>query len=75
MDSDYNDGRVDVGGDVPFKLALTGYAGKLKVVNLPPVSRESPLSNLPDLVLVRHILKIFISKNLAVKILCNFCME
>lgn len=40
-----------LGGDVPFKLALTGYAGKLKVVNLPPVSRESPLSNLPDLVL------------------------
>lgn len=46
---------VDVGGDVPFKLSLTGYGGHLGVVKLPPVCRDSPSSNLPDLVLVRGI--------------------
>ncbi|KAG0598823.1 hypothetical protein M758_12G103200 [Ceratodon purpureus] len=40
-----------LGGDVPFKLSLTGYGGNLSVVKLPPVCRDSPLSNLPDLVL------------------------
>ena len=53
------DGHVDVGGDVPFKLSLTGYGGHLSVVKLPPVCRDSPLSNLPDLVLVRDILNHF----------------
>lgn len=48
---------VDIGGDVPFQLALTGYSGNLKVVKLPPVCRQSPLDNLSELVLVSYHLK------------------
>lgn len=40
---------------MPFKLSLAGYGGNLSVVNLPPVCRDSPFSNLPDLVLVRNV--------------------
>lgn len=75
MDFDYNDGCVDVGGDVLFKFVLIGYVGKFKVVNLLFVFWELLLSNFLDFVFVRYILKIFILKNLVVKILCNFCME
>lgn len=64
---------MDVGGDVPFKLSLTGYGGHLGVVKLPPVCRDSPSSNLPDLVLVRGIPSYFTHVVLRIK-LDEYCV-
>lgn len=40
-----------IGGELPFRLALTGHGGHLRVEPLPPVMRDTLLSSLPDLIL------------------------
>ncbi|KAJ7561237.1 hypothetical protein O6H91_03G020200 [Diphasiastrum complanatum] len=40
-----------IGGELPFRLSLTGYSGHLRVEPLPPVTREAPVGFFPDLIL------------------------
>ncbi|MCO5614574.1 hypothetical protein L7F22_068857 [Adiantum nelumboides] len=40
-----------IGGELPFRLCLSGHSGHLLVKPLPPVRKETPLSSLPDFVL------------------------
>lgn len=51
MENSSSSAGSTIGGELPFKLALTGYGGHLRVEPLPPVRRETPFSSLPDLIL------------------------
>ncbi|KAI5065072.1 hypothetical protein GOP47_0019767 [Adiantum capillus-veneris] len=40
-----------IGGELPFRLCLSGHSGHLRVEPLPPVRKDTPFSSLPDFIL------------------------
>ncbi|RWW29824.1 hypothetical protein BHE74_00016238 [Ensete ventricosum] len=44
--------RVEATNEVAFRVRFTGHSGHLRLEPLPPVQRSTPLSSLPDFILV-----------------------